>query len=857
MIGGKLHLGTRGRGAWVLLLALAACTDPAERPTPVRVSIDADTIVRLNTVRVEIRLEAQLTDDKNHASKTWDTLLQQTFRPDPMLDTDWPWELGLEPAKSNYARYNLTAIARDAADSVLGRVQLVRDLAQARRYGLRVRFDSECFRHEECAEGSTCSRGKCVDAAASGASPAAEGGAGAPAVQDPRVATQDVEGVALEGSSCKEGQRACATQGSRKPLACEGSVWRAQPDCQETERCNTSDGPDRGACQPIAGECMNRQANVPYCDGETMRVCVDLVGSQIRSCSENERCVPEGAKAKCDCRPGFVRDKPGTPCARAKECGQSAGGCDPLTLCSMVNGKPACSTCPPGYTGSGEKGCAPLLQNLALSAGTLEPALDENVLEYRANLPLLAQTVELTPTMPPKTTVTLNGAKLASDGSWTSPMLELGKATHVELVLTSEFGVSRKYTITLERTGEQLDYVKPTGSGSYDQFGSAIDISGDTMLVGAWFQDAGATINGAAYVYSRDGDKWKRTAELRAGDLMDYDYFGTSLDLDGDTIVVGAIKEGLFDANTGPSKLGNAYVFTRSAGKWTQTQELSGAPQDRSDLFGAMVVLSGDRLVVGAPWESTTQPHSGAVYVYQRDASGKFNEVQKIKSTKPTANARFGWNIALDGERMVVGAPDDPPPHNRPGAAEVFALRDGSWKSSQFLQPTMLGGAANFGFAVAVRGDRVAISAPRSSAFPGSPTPTEPGEVYVFGPDGEGWKQTAVLHAPHPRNTDWFGLSMLLTDAGLIIGAPGDTSGAHGLAADPKRTDAAFSGAVHMFAPTADGWTETAFFKGENTDINDWFGYALATDGQSLMVSALFENAMSSGLTTGGVYVFH
>jgi trimeric autotransporter adhesin len=300
-------------------------------------------------------------------------------------------------------------------------------------------------------------------------------------------------------------------------------------------------------------------------------------------------------------------------------------------------------------------------------------------------------------------------------------------------------------------------------------------------------------------------------------------------------------------------------VYTRSGTTWSPTQRLAGTAQDRSDLFGAAAVLAGDTLIIGAPWESTGAAHSGAVYVYKRNGA-MFSEVQKLKSSKPATNARFGWSLALNGERLVVGSPDDPPPHMRTGSAEIFVLRNGSWALSQFLQPPTLGAAANFGFRVAIRGEHVAISAPYPSAFPGSPTPTKPGEVYMFGPDGEGWKQTGMLRASHPRDTDWFGLALLMTDAGVLVGAPGDASGARGLDADASRSDAPFSGAVYMFAPTGQAWSESAFIKGDNTDINDWFGYELVSDGKSLVVSAMFENGSArmagGGLTTGALYVF-
>jgi hypothetical protein len=869
---GKSGLGARSARVWVVLVALGACTDPVERPTPtpVSASIDADSIVRMNTVRVEITLEAQNKKDTGGQSKTWDSFVQKVFTPDPQVDQDWPWRYTLKPAESTYDVYNFLAIARDARGAVVGRAQAVRNRSQLDHSGLRLHFDTACYRPAQpCEDGFTCAAGTCVDAAAVSSSAAADGGPGPTDMQGPtEVAKGPPDGVATEGEPCIDGNRACPEHGSRSRLLCENGSWKAQSECLENERCNSMEGADRGTCQPISGACMNRQANVPYCDGETMKVCTDLIAPEDRACAEHERCVPDGATVRCACRPGYVVVMQGGRCALASQCETASGGCDLLTQCSLENGQRVCSACPPGFSGTGEQGCAPLLQDLTLSAGKLQPDVSPNVLEYRARVPLLAHRVVLKPVLPAKTQVTLNGAPLPENGTWTSPVLPLGE-TPIELAATSEFGVSTKYKIVLERLGEQQSYLKAPNPGSYNQFGSSVAVSGDTLLVTAWFESSGATgvdgdpnntgaaQSGAAYVFVRDGDGWKQQAYLKPNDTTAADFFGTSAVLNGDTIVIGAIHEGLFEESSGPSRPGAAYVFTRNAGVWSQTQRLAGAAQDGSDLFGAAVALDADTLAIGAPWESTGGNQAGAVYVYQRNGS-MFSEVQKLKSSKPTANARFGWSAALDGDHLVVGAPDDPPPNARTGTAEVFDRRSGMWTPSQFLQPPTLGAAANFGYAVAVRGNRVAISAPRTAAFPGSLTPTEPGEVYVFEAEREGWKQTARLVAPFPRNTDWFGLSLGITDTALIIGAPGDASSGHGLAADPSRSDATFSGAAYLFASTDAGWTQSTFIKPDNADGDDWFGTSLATDGQSLVIGAQFENGTgtAANITSGAVYVF-
>jgi FG-GAP repeat len=852
--------------AWALLFALTACTDPVERPAlaPVRASVDADSKVRKDAAVVEIELQGQ---KRGAGSKVWEAIkpLQSFY---PTAAEDWPWSYTLATDESAYDRFSLRATALDARRSVVGSVLVIREAAEARRHGLRAHFDAACYRREACEPGFTCVDGACVDATSTSAAPAADGGTPTTAAD----ASTDThggldEGLATAGHACKTGQRACDGHGSLTPLACEDGVWKEQPACAENQRCSTADGDTLGSCQTIAEACANRTANEPYCDGETMYICTDLTSAVERQCPDNEWCAQKGDSAVCDCRAGYVRQSDGR-CKQSKACEQMNGGCDPLTECSLVSNDRVCSSCPPGYTGRGETGCVPQLQDVMLSQGTLDRKFTPAERDYRVQVPLVGQRVTFTPHAPQGTTVTANSEALDANGSWTSPALPIGE-TKVELMPRTAFGVNTKYSFTLERAGEQVERIKPPNPGSFNQFGTDVDISGDTLVITSWFEDSaakgingdendtGAADSGAAWVYVRDGTEWKKQAYIKPNDTMTLDYFGTHADIQGDTLVVGAIHEGIFEGGAGSSRPGAAYVFERKDGKWMQTQRLAASTmQASSDLFGEAITLNGDTLAVGAPWDSTSAGTSGAVYIYQRNGS-MFSEVQKIKATKPVQGAGFGSQISIDGDRMVIGAPSTPTSSTDGGSAEVFVRSNGMWKSVQLIQPQIRAGAS-FGYFTALRGNTLAISAPRPSDYPGSPTPTDPGEVYVYEPDGEMWKQAAVLSAPYPRNTNWFGLSVYLTDAGLIVGSPGDASNGRGVNADPSKAgNATFSGAVYLFAPSRDGWKQTAFIKGNETDVDDWFGLSVEADGDWLAVGAMFENDMGDGLRAGAVYLFH
>ncbi len=156
-------------------------------------------------------------------------------------------------------------------------------------------------------------------------------------------------------------------------------------------------------------------------------------------------------------------------------------------------------------------------------------------------------------------------------------------------------------------------------------FGTSVSISGDTAVIGAPSYDDGSnTDSGAAYVYVRSGTSWTEQQELRSSDLAASDNFGSSVSVSGDTVIVGAKWD---DDNGGNS--GSAYVFLRSGEVWTEQQKLIASDGASSDWFGDSVSLSGDTAVVGALLHDANGSGSGAAYVYFRSGS-TWTEQQKL-----------------------------------------------------------------------------------------------------------------------------------------------------------------------------------------------------------------------------------
>jgi FG-GAP repeat len=284
---------------------------------------------------------------------------------------------------------------------------------------------------------------------------------------------------------------------------------------------------------------------------------------------------------------------------------------------------------------------------------------------------------------------------------------------------------------------------------------------------------------------------------------------------------------------------------------WTQTQRLSANDANGVDLLGAALALQADTLAVGAPGESSMGASSGAVYIFERSGS-MWTQTQKLKASMPGEGWVFGGSVAIDGDRLVVGSPDEGLPNPRTGSAEVFVKRSGKWTSQQRLQPPVLGQTVNFGFATAISGNRIAIGAPRTHEVL-STMSTPPGEVYIYEAEGDGWSQTAKLTATIPTETDEFGVALAFSGTSLAIGASEDVSGDIGIGADPKRTDAVGSGAVYLFALAPSGWSQSAYIKPTNPMAQAWFGFSVAMERDVLVVGSHQESGSGKGVNPGGM----
>ncbi|MDP9068261.1 MAG: FG-GAP repeat protein [Actinomycetota bacterium] len=263
-----------------------------------------------------------------------------------------------------------------------------------------------------------------------------------------------------------------------------------------------------------------------------------------------------------------------------------------------------------------------------------------------------------------------------------------------------------------ERVGETwIEQAKLTApDGAYgDDFGSSVAVSGDTVVVGARAIDVGLNPDqGAAYVFARAGGAWTQQAKLTASDGAANDNFGIHVALSGDTAVVGAY----FDDVADNANQGSAYVFTESRGMWTQENQLVASDGAADDNFGFWVDVSGDTGVVGAVFDDVNgNANQGSAYVFTQNG-GTWPQQEHLVASDGASGDAFGRSVAVSGDTAVVGAQfHDVGGNADQGSAYVFDRTGRTWPERTKLIASDGGAGDLFGVSVAMSGGTAVIGA--------------------------------------------------------------------------------------------------------------------------------------------------
>ncbi len=321
-----------------------------------------------------------------------------------------------------------------------------------------------------------------------------------------------------------------------------------------------------------------------------------------------------------------------------------------------------------------------------------------------------------------------------------------------------------------------------------DEFGSAIAVDGNTMLVGAAEHAEG---RGGVFVFQRgDAGEWREVGVLVGSDVQPGDDFGGSVALDGDVALVGAWRQ--------TENAGAVYAFTRGAdGSWTERAKLTASDGAEQDRFGSVLALDGETAMIGA---SRHNEAIGTVYVFGRDATGGWTEKKKLVAGGEEQDHRFGSDIILVGGHALISAYL----HDlQTGAGFLFERDEESGEWTEVGRVAAFDGDSRdrFGQSMAFAGgNEVWIGAPGDHDFRGS--------VYVlrFDPEGGEWLEAIKLAPIEAGRRDGFGSTLALGDNLAAVGLTGADYG---------------MGKVAIYERGADGaWiaAETVWSAGETLD---------------------------------------
>jgi hypothetical protein len=305
-----------------------------------------------------------------------------------------------------------------------------------------------------------------------------------------------------------------------------------------------------------------------------------------------------------------------------------------------------------------------------------------------------------------------------------------------------------------------------------DAFGSYVAISGDTIIVGAYADTVGTnTSQGSAYVFVRSGTTWTQQQKLIAADGAAFDVFGRSVAIAGDTVAITAAQD---DLTTNVDQ-GSAYIFVRSGSTWTQQQKLTAADGATSDFFGDSVAIAGDTVIVGAQDDATgANIQQGSAYVFTRSGT-TWTQQQKLTAGDGTAFDYFGFSVAISGDTAVVGTLQDIGAVFQQGSAYVFVRSGTTWTQQQKLLASDGATGDSFGNSVSIAGDTAMIGAAGDT----NGANVHQGSAYVFSRTGGTWTQQQKLTATDGGAEDSFGASVAVAVDTAIIGSLGDTIGAN------------------------------------------------------------------------------
>lgn len=378
----------------------------------------------------------------------------------------------------------------------------------------------------------------------------------------------------------------------------------------------------------------------------------------------------------------------------------------------------------------------------------------------------------------------------------------------------------------------QLERLIASDGDGGDQLGFSVALTDDYAILGAPFNsDAGAN-SGSAYIYRRVGTTWQERTKLVAPDAGMNDFFGATVAIHGDYAAVSAVLDDEADTNAGA-----VYVFHRNGNSWVFEDKFTASDGALDDELGTSLAIHGDYIIAGARNDDAGES-SGCAYIFVRNGT-TWTQQQKLTANDAAISDEFGVAVAISGEYVAIGAPLDNTTAADTGSVYIFRRTNTTW--TQQTRMTATDGAAGneLGRAVAFSGDYVIAGARLADLGPGF---NNAGAAYVFKRTNTTWAQQAKLTASDMNGEDLFGVSVGISGDYAVVGAFQDDDGGNA------------SGSAYVFRRNGTTWVEDAKLTAFDDDPSDHFGFSAAMSGGFALIGT--PDVDDFGSSSGTAYVF-
>lgn len=299
----------------------------------------------------------------------------------------------------------------------------------------------------------------------------------------------------------------------------------------------------------------------------------------------------------------------------------------------------------------------------------------------------------------------------------------------------------------------------PDDNQAQDRFGCDIAADGNRAVIGAWGNSDESYFGGSAYFYKFNGTDWVKHQKVHPSDPGSEDYFGSKVEISGNRAIISAYYKN--------SYTGAVYVFEYDEGtdSWNEVQKIT-ASDELVEAFGYDISVFGDYLAIGAPGSHDSE---GEVYIFKHNGTEYTEqEIIRLPASKTDGTTFFGQELCLYEEKLIVGAPSQTSDYTDQGVAYAFEFDGTSWNQTQTITPFDATGEDFFSQTIEINNGNLFFSSPGNN--------TRRGAIHHYTHDGTNWVHEQKITGSELDTEARFGRSIAAYDNILIGASPGDNT---------------------------------------------------------------------------------